>query len=230
MPKLKNVPFQISNEMTENQQVLTLSGTVRKKYWEDDQVVDEKTVREAIAESDIPLVIRLNSPGGDVFEGISIYNLLKNSEREITVEVTALAASAASVIAMGADKLVMCKGSSLMIHEASSWAFGNKSDIQKTLNALETVDKSLIDIYQSKTSLSEEEINDLLTKETWFAAQEAVNKGFADEVKDITEPAVQNDGKNSTVADVNIPKKIKTEYRDDAPVASKKTLIFGGKK
>lgn len=230
MPKLKNVPFQISNEMTENQQVLTLSGTVRKKYWEDDQVVDEKTVREAIAESDIPLVIRLNSPGGDVFEGISIYNLLKNSEREITVEVTALAASAASVIAMGADKLVMCKGSSLMIHEASSWAFGNKSDIQKTLSALETVDKSLIDIYQSKTSLSEKEINDLLTKESWFTAQEAVDKGFADEVKDITEPAVQNDGKNSTVADVNIPQKTKTEYRDDAPVASKKTLIFGGKK
>ena len=77
----------------------------------------------------------------------------------------------------------MNTGTTIMIHEASTFAFGNKTDIQKTLNALETIDDSLVAIYAERTGIGTDEIKDLLNAETWFTAEEAVNKGFADEVK-----------------------------------------------
>ncbi|MCW6653706.1 Clp protease ClpP [Aerococcaceae bacterium NML210727] len=237
MSKRRNVPFNISNELTDTRQVLTLSGTVRKKYWEDDQVVDEQTVRAALAESNVPLTIRLNSPGGDVFEGISIYNLLKDSERDITVEVTALAASAASIIAMGADKVIMCKGSSLMIHEATSLAYGNKADIRKVLNALETIDDSLVSIYVERTGNTVDQINDWLNEEKWFTAEEAVKNGFAHEVKDsIVDNVVKIDVLNlETVKDTleklkNEVEILKNSNGGASEESSNKIKIFGGKR
>ena len=183
MSKLKNVPFEFKNEATETGHVLTLSGTVRKSYWTDDDAVSAKRVRDSLAGVDKPILIKLNSPGGDVFEGIEIYNYLKGHEQNVTVEITGVAASAASIIAMGADKIIMNTGTTIMIHEASTFAFGNKTDIQKTLNALETIDDSLVAIYAERTGIETDEIKDLLNAETWFTAEEAVNKGFADEVK-----------------------------------------------
>ena len=183
MSKLKRVPFEFMNEATETQQVLTLSGAVSKRFWEDDEVFDAKSVRDALDGVNKPILIKLNSPGGDVFEGIEIYNYIKNHEQPVTVEIMGVAASAASIIAMGADKIIMNTGTSLMIHEASTWAFGNKSDIQKTLNALETIDDSLVAVYVERTGLDAEEISDLLKAETWMTADEAVEKGFADEVR-----------------------------------------------
>ncbi|MEQ3600879.1 Clp protease ClpP [Bacillus thuringiensis] len=94
-----------------------------------------------------------------------------------------LAASAASIIAMAADEIVMRTGSRMMIHEASTIAYGNKQDIQKTLNALEAYDESIVSIYQQKTGKSREEITDLLEAETWFTAEQAVQEGFADKVE-----------------------------------------------
>ena len=146
-------------------------------------MVDAKSVRDALDGVDKPILIKLNSPGGDVFEGIEIYNYIKNHEQPVTVEIMGVAASAASIIAMGADNIIMNTGTSLMIHEASTWTFGNKSDIQKTLNALETIDDSLVAVYVERTGLEAEEISDLLKAETWMTADEAVEKGFADEVR-----------------------------------------------
>lgn len=185
MHKLKNVPFEFKNEVVNETTVLTLSGVVGKPYpWEEESdTINEKLIENALSDVDGDIVIRLNSQGGDVFEGISICNYLKSLPNKVTIEVTALAASAASIICMGADKVIMDEGSQMMIHEASTIAWGNKSDIQKTLNALETIDKSLISIYQSKTGIDDETLNNLLNAETWFTAQEAVEQGFADEIK-----------------------------------------------
>lgn len=180
---MAQLSFFVKNELSTGKQVLTLSGPVRKKYADDDACIDAKTIEQALQQSTSPLTIRLNSVGGDVFEGIEIYNLLRASERYITVEVTALAASAASIIAMGADRIVMTIGSSLMIHEASSFAWGNKKDLQKVLQALETIDESILDIYADKTGQSKKVLSEYLEKETWFTAQEAVDQGFADEIK-----------------------------------------------
>ena len=98
MTKTKKVPFQFKNELKNGKHVLTLSGNVRKKYWSDDDVINAKDVRETLDAVSEDIVIKLNSPGGDVFEGIEIYNYLKDHPSNITVEVTGVAASAATFI------------------------------------------------------------------------------------------------------------------------------------
>lgn len=192
MTKLKNVPFQFTNETKNGKHILTLSGNIRKKYWRDDDVINVKDIREALDDVTEDIVIKLNSPGGDVFEGIEIYNYLKGHSSNITVEVTGLAASSATFITAGADKVIMNIGTSLMIHEASTYAWGNKKDVQKTLNALETIDDSILSIYESKTGQSKEQLSEWLDEEKWFTADEAVKYGFADSVaKASKEPDVE---------------------------------------
>lgn len=183
MPEVKKVPFQFSNEIQNGKHILTLSGNVQKKYWRDDDVINAKDIREALDPVSDDIVIKLNSPGGDVFEGIEIYNYLKDHPSNVTVEVTGLAASAATFICAGADEVIMNVGTSLMIHEASTFTWGNKQDIQKTLNALETIDDSILSIYSEKTGQTTDQLREWMNDEKWFTADEAVEYGFADSVK-----------------------------------------------
>ena len=179
--------YVFKNEVKDDKVVLTLSGPVAQTSIFADETINSRDIAESLDDVDKDVLIRLNSPGGDAFQGIEIYNYLKNHSSHVTVEVTALAASAASIIAMAADELIMSKGASLMIHEAATIAIGNKADVKKTLNALETVDASIIEVYKDKTGLDEKEIEQLMTAETWFTAKDAVNKGFADKLKDTVE-------------------------------------------
>lgn len=179
--------YAFKNEVKDDKVVLTLSGPIAQTSIFADGTINSQDIAEALDDVDKDVLIRLNSPGGDAFQGIEIYNYLKNHSSHITVEVTALAASAASIIAMAADELVMSKGASLMIHEAATIAIGNKADVKKTLNALETVDASIVEVYKDKTGLDENEIEQLMTAETWFTSKDAVDKGFADKLKDTVE-------------------------------------------
>ena len=180
---MKSVPYEFKNEIENNVYNLTLSGSIRKRYWDEDKSIDAELVRDALDGVTEDVLIKLNSNGGDVFEGIEIYNYLKSHPSHITVEVTGLAASAATFIVAGADKAVMNTGTTFMIHEASSFAWGNKSELQKVLNALETIDDSIISIYEAKTGQSKEQLTDWMTEEKWFSAEEAVKFNFVDEVK-----------------------------------------------
>ncbi|WP_415409773.1 head maturation protease, ClpP-related [Staphylococcus agnetis] len=179
--------YAFKNEVKDDKVVLTLSGPVAQTSIFADETINSRDIAEALDDVDKDVLIRLNSPGGDAFQGIEIYNYLKSHSSHITVEITALAASAASIIAMAADELVMSKGASLMIHEAATIAIGNKADVKKTLNALETLDASIVEVYKDKTGLDEKEIEQLMTGETWFTAKDAVDKGFADKLKDTVE-------------------------------------------
>ena len=183
MTKIKKVPYQFANEVKDGKHVLTLSGLIRKRYWSDDKCIDAALVRGALDEVTSEIVIYLNSEGGDVFQGIEIYNYLKNHPSKITVEVTGIAASAATFISSGADTVIMNTGTTLMIHEASTYAWGNKGDIQKTLNKLEVVDESIISVYAEKTGQSSEQIARWMKEEKFFTAEEAVKYGFADATK-----------------------------------------------
>lgn len=182
--KMPKIPYSFKNEVQNGQYVLTLSGVIRKKLYEDDEAIDAKSIREMLDDVTNDVLIRLNSGGGDVFEGIEIYNYLKKHTSHITVEVTGYAASAATFILSGADKVIMNTGTSVMIHEASTYAWGNKQEIQKTLNALETIDGSIISIYSERTNQSKEQLETWMKEETWFTAEEAVQYGFADEIAD----------------------------------------------
>lgn len=163
-----------------------MSGTIGTPgFWEEgDKYINEERVQEMIGDCTQDIVIRLNSPGGDVFDGIALYNYLKDLPNHITVEVTALAASAASIIAMAGDEVVMLTGSQMMLHEAWTFCAGNKSYLEKVISQLESVDESLIAIYQEKTGHSDDIIRRWLEGETWFTAQEAVREGLADRTRE----------------------------------------------
>lgn len=178
-PVIRNVAPEFKNETKNNKHIITLSGTIAN-LGVFENAIDAQSIRDALDNVNKDIVVKLNSGGGDVFEGIEIYNYLKSLSNHITVEVTSLAASAASLVAMAGDEIVMRNGSNLMVHEASTMAFGNKSDIQKTLNALSAIDTSIVDIYQERTGLDKDEIIDMLASETWLTADEAIQKGFAD--------------------------------------------------
>lgn len=162
---------------------ITIYGDIGESWWSDSTsaVEIEKTLKATSANV---ININLNSPGGDVFDGIAIYNQLKNHPAKIIINVDGLAASAASIIAMAADELIMNTGSMLMIHEASTWTWGTKLDIRKTLNALEGIDKSLADIYMTRYQGERSEIETMIANETWFTANEAVEVGLAHKVNE----------------------------------------------
>lgn len=183
MVKINEVPYQYSNEAKDGKYVLTLSGNIRERYWSEDKCIDAKLIKDSLDEITDDIVIKLNSPGGDVFQGIEMYNYLKDHPSHITVEVTGVAASAATFLVAGANKVIMNVGTTLMIHEASTFAWGNKSDIKKAYDSLLTIDESILNIYIEKTEQSAEQLTEWINQEKWFTADEAVKYGFADEVK-----------------------------------------------
>lgn len=128
------------------------------------------------------LDIRINSPGGDVFEGYTIFNLLKNHKAEKHVYVDGIAASIASVIAMAGDKITMGEGSFIMIHEPWTWAAGNRFEFEKIKDQLAQISAELVTTYEKRTKLDRVEIEALVKAETYLNSDLAIEKGFADEV------------------------------------------------
>lgn len=126
--------------------------------------------------------IEINSPGGDVFAGLAIYNGLRHSGKTINVKVLGLAASAASLIAMAGDSIEMPENAFLMIHNPWSFAMGDANEMRATADVLDKIGTGLVATYAKRTGKSEEEIKSLLDAETWMTAQEAVDAGFATKV------------------------------------------------
>ncbi len=132
----------------------------------------------AIGNQDV--VVNINSPGGDMFEGLAIYNLLRAHNGKVTVNILGIAASAASVIAMAGDEIQMGRGAFLMIHNCWAVGVGNRHDFAKLANDLAPFDKSMSDIYVARSGLPEETISQMMDNETYIGANDAIEKGFAD--------------------------------------------------
>jgi ATP-dependent protease ClpP protease subunit len=128
------------------------------------------------------ITLRVNSPGGDAFEGVAIYNLLKNNGKPVNVYVDGLAASAASIICMAGDTITMGEASMMMIHNAIGMAYGNADDLRSLADTLDKVTESIADVYVNRTKNKKSDVLDMMTAETWMTAKEAVKNGFATEV------------------------------------------------
>lgn len=126
--------------------------------------------------------LHINSPGGQVFEGVAIYNMLKQHKATITTYIDGIAASIASVIALAGDRVVMAANALFMMHNPSGIVMGTATDMRKTADVLDKVRDTLLTVYTSKSTRSEKEIVDLLEAETWMNAEEAIEAGFADEI------------------------------------------------
>lgn len=126
--------------------------------------------------------LRINSPGGDVFDGIAIYNILKQNSAKVTAHIDGLAASIASIIAMAGDEIRMAANASLMIHKAWGMVIGNATDMASMASTLIKLDGQIAGTYAKRTGKPFDEINQMMSDETWMNSAEALDYGFVDQV------------------------------------------------
>ena len=171
---------------TGNVGVIDIYGEVISETWKwSDDEVSAYSFKDAIENlGDVTeIIVNINSPGGDVFEGLAIHNILKRHDAKVTVNIDGLCASIASVIAMAGDVIRMPKNALMMIHNAMTSDFGNANELRETANLLDKVTSQLMTTYLDKSeSLNEATLKVLLDAETWLTADEAKHYGLVDEV------------------------------------------------
>lgn len=162
---------------------LYLYGEISDQSWWGDEVTPALFAQELSALGEIKeLDMYVNSPGGDVFAGMSIYNILNRHTAQVTAHIDGLAASAASAIVMAADKIIMPQNATLMIHNASVSIYGQAEKLRTMADELDRINGQLADIYAARTGADKEEIKKWMAEETWMDGNAALEKGFADEV------------------------------------------------
>ena len=178
MKKFWNWTNQTDNPK-ENGRTLFLNGTIADESWYDDDVTPQLFKNDLYAESG-DVTVWLNSPGGDCVAAAQIYNMLKEYPGNITIKIDGIAASAASLISMAGDEVLMSPVSMMMIHNPLTMAVGNADDMQKAAAMLDEVKDSIINAYELKTGLTRAKLSHLMDDETWMNAVKAVELGFAD--------------------------------------------------
>lgn len=139
------------------------------------------------------ITLRINSAGGDVFDGMAIYNLLRDHPATVTTRVDGLAGSIASIVALAGDTVTIPKTAYMMIHQPWAFTIGNASDMRAMADVLDKVAGPMVEIYAEKTGKTEAEVIELLDAETWLTGAEAVEAGFADELLRTTSDATEDD-------------------------------------
>ena len=171
---------QDSGEVTV-ERVLSLNGTIAEDSWFDDDVTPQAFKEELNAGSG-DITVWINSPGGDCIAAAQIYNMLMEYKGKVTVKIDGIAASAASVIAMSGDTVLMSPVSMLMIHNPATVAFGDYEELARAMDMLNEVKESIINAYVVKTGLSRSKLSHLMDAETWMDANKAIELGFADDI------------------------------------------------
>jgi ATP-dependent Clp protease, protease subunit len=159
---------------------ISILDVIGQDFWGDG--VTAKRVAAALrAIGNKPVTVTINSPGGDVFEGLAIYNQLREHPAEVTVKVIGLAASAASFIAMAGDKIEIAKSGFFMIHNSWVISMGDRHALRDVADWLEPFDSSMAEIYADRSGQSVTELAAMMDKETWIGGKDAVDMGFADD-------------------------------------------------
>lgn len=163
------------------ERTLFLSGEISDETWYGDEVTPQLFKDELNAGSG-NITVWINSPGGDVFAAAQIYNMLRDYKGTVTVKIDGLAASAASVIAMAGDTVLVSPVAMMMIHNPATIAMGDTRDMEKAIAMLNEVKESILNAYEAKSGLSRSRISHMMDDETWFNAKKAVQLGFADRI------------------------------------------------
>lgn len=177
---MKNKKFwKWKNQMDTEDRTLFLNGTIAEESWFDDDVTPQ-LFKDELNSGTGNITVWINSPGGDCIAAAQIYNMLTNYNGKVTIKIDGIAASAASVIAMAGDSVLMSPVSTMMIHNPATIAFGDHTDMQKAIDMLNEVKESIINAYVIKTGLSRSKLSHLMDAETWMNANKAIELGFAD--------------------------------------------------
>lgn len=182
MEKIQPKFLMMENQENSKKVVAYMHGTVGAGWWGD---INAKKTREMFDNIDADEIeLHIHSGGGDAFEGIAICNYLRSHKAKVTAYVDGLAASAASLIAMGADKIIMPSNTTMMVHRASTYAYGNADSLEKQAKMLRDVDDALIQSYRNRFNGEFHELEALLDNETYMTAETAKSYGFVDEISD----------------------------------------------
>ena len=192
---------------------------------------DVKNVIAELTDENEELKVIINSPGGDVQAGQEIYSILKDIKNPVTINVQSMAASAASMIAMAGDTVKMSPVALLMIHNASTCTSGDYRDMQHTADVLQTVNTAIMQAYIAKTGKTEDELREMMDKETWLTANQCIEHGFADEIiKDEKQSIITNAmiGRLSVTDEMIAKVKAEKAARDaaDAAVEAEKAALL----
>lgn len=212
----KHGTIQLQNE---SEKILKINIYGYIGYWDTSAEYVLRKIENTDAEE---IHIHINSGGGSAFDGIAICNILKNHKAKVIAHIDGWAASAASIIAMGADEIIMPSNTMMMIHQASTFAYGNADEFEKVATDLRKVDVAVKASYEKRFVGSADELEKLLNDETWLTATEAKALGFANTVSDeieYEEPVESEEEEEHTVDD------LVAKYTKEQPKAKKKENI-----
>lgn len=174
---------------------ISIYDVIGEDWWTGEGVTAKRIAGALRAIGKEPVTVSINSPGGDMFEGVAIYNLLREHPAAVTVKVMGLAASAASVIAMAGDRIEMGVGTFLMIHNAWGVVVGNRNDFRAAAEMFDEFDGAMADIYVARTGQGRDDVAAMMDAERWLRPEEAIERGFADATfegpDDTTAPAAR---------------------------------------
>ena len=222
--KQRKVINQDNSESTER--VLELRGTIAEESWFADDVTP-KMFKDELLSGKGDITVYINSPGGDCVAAAQIYNMLSEYPGKVTVKIDAIAASAASVIAMSGDTVLMSPTSMMMVHNPATIAFGDHNEMQKAIDMLAEVKESIINAYQLKTGLSRAKLSKLMEAETWMSAHKAVELGFADDIFGKKKDNDSEEGESEEEPDEDNNKKENTPDEEEQKNAS--SFLFSRK-
>lgn len=203
-----NPGVKAAGESGEAERSISIYDAIGYDYWTGEGVTARRIAAALRSMGPGPVTVNVNSPGGDVFEGLAIYNLLREHDGEVTVKVLGLAASAASFIAMAGDKVQIARAGFLMIHNSWVIASGNRNDMREIADWLEPFDAAMADIYATRTGLDAKAVAKLMDAESWIGGAAAVEQGFADELL-----ASDQIGKADAKAQANASRRVEAALR-----------------
>ncbi|EHD7146178.1 Clp protease ClpP [Salmonella enterica] len=164
---------------TTDDNTISVFDVIGQDYW-GEGITAKRIAGSLRAMNGADVTVNINSPGGDMFEGLAIYNLLREYEGHVTVKVLGIAASAASIIAMAGDDIQIGRGAFLMIHNCWLYAMGNRHDFAELAQSLEPFDTAMADIYAARSGLDIAAVQKLMDAESYIGGSDAVAKGLAD--------------------------------------------------
>lgn len=182
--------------------VITMFDIIGEDWWTGGGVTAKKVAAQLRAIGDRPVEIQINSPGGDMFEGLAIYNVLREHPQDVTIKVMGMAASAASIIAMAGDTVQIGAASFLMIHNCWVYAAGNRNDMQEVADYLAPFDQAMADVYAQRSGQKVADCAKWMDAETYMSGSVAIDRGFADELLAADQTKVDEKAKASD-RDVN---------------------------
>lgn len=182
---------------TDDDATITMFEVIGEDFWTGGGVTAKRISAALRKIGNQDVTVKINSPGGDLFEGIAIYNLLRQHPAKVTVQVLGWAASAASIIAMAGDEIRMGLGSFMMVHNAWGMVIGNRHDMREAADLFDGFDSAIADIYEARTGMDRPGIESLMDAETFMGPSDAVENGFADVVDEGTlAPEAEPDNKS----------------------------------